>query len=168
MTTATMPQPNPNGTARVIGRPPLLFLTALLVGLGLDHLLPLSFPIDRVGPAHWISATLAAVMILLGVTSIAAGIRNFSRADTPVPTSRPARTLVTIGIYSRTRNPIYLGMLLLYAGIGLMVRSPWILLAAMPLAMTLRYGVIAREEKYLATRFGDTYLDYKSRVRRWF
>ena len=58
-------------------------------------------------------------------------------------------------------------MFLLYVGIGLVVRSPWILLLTLPLAITIRFGVIAREEAYLERRFGTAYRDYKARVRRW-
>jgi protein-S-isoprenylcysteine O-methyltransferase Ste14 len=46
-------------------------------------------------------------------------------------------------------------------------RSPWILILVLPLALTIRYGVVAREEAYLERRFGDVYRDYKTRVRRW-
>ena len=64
------------------------------------------------------------------------------------------------GIHGWTRNPIYLGMLLLYGGIGVAARSPWILILTLPLAITIRYGVVAREEAYLerrsATPFGTT------------
>jgi protein-S-isoprenylcysteine O-methyltransferase Ste14 len=58
-------------------------------------------------------------------------------------------------------------MFLLYAGIGLAARSPWVLTLTLPLAVILRYGVIAREEGYLERRFGDAYRDYQARVRRW-
>jgi protein-S-isoprenylcysteine O-methyltransferase Ste14 len=58
-------------------------------------------------------------------------------------------------------------MFLLYAGIGLAARSPWVLILTLPLAITLRYGVVAREEAYLERRFGDAHRDYKVRVRRW-
>ena len=51
--------------------------------------------------------------------------------------------------------------------IGFAARSPWILVLTLPLAITLRYGVVAREEAYLERRFGDAYRDYKARVRRW-
>jgi protein-S-isoprenylcysteine O-methyltransferase Ste14 len=74
---------------------------------------------------------------------------------------------VTTGIHGYTRNPIYLGMFLVYVGIGLIVRSPWILNLMLPLALTIRYGVVRREEAYLERRFGDAYRAYKSRVRRW-
>ena len=151
----------------LIARPPLLFLTALVIGFIADHLLPLSFPISGIGLAHWISAMMAASMVLIGLALAAAGIRNFARAATPVPTNQSARALVTTGIHGWSRNPIYVGMFLIYVGIGLVVRSPWILLLTLPLAITIRYGVVAREEAYLEGRFGNAYRDYKTRVRRW-
>ena len=74
---------------------------------------------------------------------------------------------MTAGIHGWSRNPIYLGMFLTYFGIGLAAHSPWVLLIILPLAITIRYGVVAREEAYLERRFGDVYRNYKSRVRRW-
>lgn len=167
MTASPLTEENDPGTAGVIARPPLLLLGALLLGFGLDHLAPLPRPIPGVGLVHTISAIIAAALILTGVAVIAASIHNFSRAGTPVQGTRPSRTLVTTGIHNRSRNPIYLGMLFFLVGIGIVVRSPWILLLAVPLAITFRYGVIAREEAYLDRRFGEVYRDYKARVRRW-
>jgi len=149
------------GTAGVIARPPVLFLTVLLLGFVSDRLLPLPFPLSGL---TWV---LAATLILIGLAFFAAAIRNFLRARTPVPTNQPTRVLVTTGIHRWTRNPIYLGMFLLYLGIGIAVRSPWILILTLPLAILIRYGVVAREEAYLERRFGDAYRDYKARVRRW-
>ena len=154
-------------TAGVIARPPLLFLAALLLGFVCDHLLPLPFPVPRIGLAHWASAIIAGLLILIGLALATAGIRDFSRARTPVPTNQPTRALVTTGIHGWTRNPIYLGMFLVYGGIGMAVRSPSILILALPLAIAIRYGVVAREEAYLERRFGAAYREYKARVRRW-
>lgn len=157
-------QVNDTGTAGVIARPPVLFLAALLLGLASNRLLPLPFALPEAGLVHWI---IAGSLILIGLALAGAGIRNFSRAGTPVPTNQPTRTLVTTGIHGWTRNPIYLGMFLVYGGIGVAARSPWILIFTLPLAITIRYGVVAREEAYLERRFGDAYRDYKTRVRRW-
>jgi len=156
-----------SGTASVIARPIRLFPAALLLGFILDRLLPLPFAIPRVGLVHWISAVIAAALILLGMALFAAGVRNFSRAATPLPTNQPARVLVTTGIYGRTRNPIYLGFFLMYVGIGIAVHSAWILALTLPIAVAIRYGVVAREEAYLERCFGDDYRGYKARVRRW-
>ena len=152
------------GTAGVVGRPILFIPAAILVGLALDRLRPLKIAIPEANGAPRI---VGGSLILIGLVLFAAGVRNFSRAATPLPTNQPARVLVTTGIYHWTRNPIYLGFLLIYGGIGLATQSQWILILGLPLAITVRYGVVAREEVYLARRFGDAYLDYSRRVRRW-
>ncbi|TIM10241.1 isoprenylcysteine carboxylmethyltransferase family protein [Mesorhizobium sp.] len=151
-----------SGTAGVIARPPLLFLAALLIGFVLDRLLRLPFP-GR-GLVSWI---IGGSLILIGLALFAAGIRNFSRATTPVPTNEPTRVLVTTGIHGWTRNPIYLGMFLIYGGIGIAAQNSWILVLTLPLAILIRYGVVAREEAYLERRFGDAYRGYRQTVRRW-
>jgi protein-S-isoprenylcysteine O-methyltransferase Ste14 len=157
-------QQNGAGTAGVISRPIRLFPAAILLGVALDRLLTLPFVVPR---ADWIPWLVGGPLLLTGSILFAAGVRNFARAATPLPTNQPARVLVTAGIYGRTRNPIYLGFFLMYGGIGVASRSPWILILTAPLAVTIRYGVIAREEAYLERRFGDAYRDYKARVRRW-
>jgi protein-S-isoprenylcysteine O-methyltransferase Ste14 len=134
-----------------------------VLGFVSDRLLPLPFPVPGI-VVHWI---VAGTLILIGSALFAAGIRNFSRAGTPVPTNEPTRALATTGIHGWTRNPIYLAMFLVYGGIGIALRSPSILILMLPLAIAIRYGVVAREEAYLERRFGDTYRDYKARVRRW-
>jgi protein-S-isoprenylcysteine O-methyltransferase Ste14 len=142
----------------------LLYLACLLLGFALDRLLPLPLSFPEFTSTRW---TAGGGLILIGVAMVAAGVRNFSRAATPVPSNQPVRALVTTGIHGWSRNPIYVGMILLYAGIGMAARSPWVLILALPLVVILRYGVVAREEAYLERRFGDAYRDYKARVRRW-
>jgi protein-S-isoprenylcysteine O-methyltransferase Ste14 len=151
-------------TAGVIARPPFLFLGALLLGFVLDRLLVLPFPVPGIDLGPWI---VGGLLVLIGLGLAALGIGNFSRAGTPVPTYEPTRALATTGIHGWTRNPIYLGMFLVYGGIGVAAQSPWILILLLPLAITIRYGVVAREEAYLERLFGDAYRDYKARVRRW-
>ncbi|PWB64309.1 MAG: isoprenylcysteine carboxylmethyltransferase family protein [Bradyrhizobiaceae bacterium] len=157
-------QATSGATAGVIARPPLLILAALLLGFLADRLLPLRLPLPATDPVHWV---VGGLLILIGLVLAIAGIRGFSAAGTPVPTNRPTRALVTTGIHGWTRNPIYVGLLLVYGGIGIAARSPWIFVLALPLAIVIRYGVVAREEAYLERRFGDAYRDYKARVRRW-
>jgi protein-S-isoprenylcysteine O-methyltransferase Ste14 len=157
-------QATDTGTAGVIARPPLLFLAALLLGLASDRLLPLPFAVLEADLVRWIAG---GALILIGSALAAAAIRSFSQAGTPVPTNEPTRALVTTGVHGWTRNPIYLGLFLVYGGIGVAARSPWVLILALPLAVTIRYGVVAREEAYLERRFGDAYRNYKARVRRW-
>jgi protein-S-isoprenylcysteine O-methyltransferase Ste14 len=150
--------------ARGIARPPLLYLACLLLGLALDRVLPLPFIVPEAALVRW---AVGGGLSLIGVAIAAAGVRNFSRAATPVPSNQPVRALVTTGIHGWSRNPIYVGMFLLYAGVGIAARSPWVLVLALPLVVVLRYRVVAREEAYLERRFGDAYRGYKARVRRW-
>src|SRR5262245_61328882 len=131
-----VPQLSDTGTAGVIARPPLLFLAALLLGFGADRLLPLPFPVPMTDLVHWIADSL----IVIGLVFAAAGIRNFVRGGTPVPTNQPTRALVTTGIHGWSRNPIYVGMFVLYLGIGIAARNPWILILTLPLAIIMRYG----------------------------
>jgi protein-S-isoprenylcysteine O-methyltransferase Ste14 len=145
-------------------RPPFLYLACLLLGLALDRVLPLPLVLPEAALIRW---TVGGGLVLIGVAIVVAGVRNFSRAATPVPSNQPVRALVTTGIHGWSRNPIYVGMFLLYAGIGIAARGPWVLILALPLVIILRYGVVAREETYLERRFGDAYRDYKARVRRW-
>jgi protein-S-isoprenylcysteine O-methyltransferase Ste14 len=162
--TATKPPTTESETAGVITRPPLLFLSALLLGFLLDLVLPFRFMLST---SDLVFRVVAFTLILGGVALATAGIRNFSRANTPVPTNQPTLALVTNGIHARTRNPIYLGLFLIYDGIGVATHNPWILILTVPLALLIRYGVVAREEGYLERRFGDDYRAYRARVRRW-
>src|SRR5918993_1941134 len=162
--TSVRSQPTDTLTAGIKVRPPNLLVAALLVGFALDHLLPLPVSIPRGGDLF--HKLVPGALIVLGATVAAAGIRNFARTATPVQVNQPVRTLVTTGIHGWSRNPIYVGMLLLYLGIGVVVRSTWILLLTPLIVIILRYAVIGREERYLERRFGDAYRDYKARVRR--
>ena len=157
-------QASETAVAGVVARPPFLYLACLLLGLALDRVLPLTLTLPETALIRWAAG---GCLILIGVAIVASGIRNFSRAATPVPSNRPVRALVTTGIHGWSRNPIYVGMFLIYGGIGMAVGSPWIIVLTLPLAVTLRYGVVAREEAYLERRFGDAYRDYRARVRRW-
>lgn len=145
----------------VLVRPPLLYLGAL--GLGL--LLELAWPLASFGgPLRWAVAGLA---VLGGLALAALAMRRFRAAGTNVPTPLPATALVTEGPYRVSRNPIYLGLTLIYLGIGIAADSIWVLGLLVPVLVVLRYGVIAREERYLERKFGRAYRDYRARVRRW-
>jgi protein-S-isoprenylcysteine O-methyltransferase Ste14 len=74
---------------------------------------------------------------------------------------------VTDGPFSLTRNPLYLAGTMLVLGIGLVSGIAWFLLLAILAAFTVQKVTIEREERHLQARFGETYLDYSRRVRRW-
>lgn len=92
---------------------------------------------------------------------------NFRRIGTPFDPTAAAEKLAEGGIYRFTRNPMYLGALVGFLGLGLALRQTWLLLLLVPLALALQWLAIFREEAYLERRFGDRYRNYKRRVRRW-
>jgi len=149
-------------TANVIIRPPIAWAVAILGGLALNWLMPLPFVPASV-PAGW----LGAIVFALALALLAWAIATVTRAGSNVPTSQPTTTIVDGGPYRFTRNPIYLGMALGLIGLAIAFNSVWLLLALVPFALVIRYGVVAREEAYLERKFGDVYRGYRARVRRW-
>ena len=94
-------------------------------------------------------------------------IRTFRSAGTPVPGNQPTTTIVKVGPYRVSRNPIYLALSLLQAGIALGVNDAWILITLLPAIVIISFVVTPREEHYLEVRFGKQYATYKGSVRRW-
>jgi protein-S-isoprenylcysteine O-methyltransferase Ste14 len=149
-------------TAQVIIPPPLAWGLAIVAGLALKWLVPLPFlPADL--PTGWLGAIVFVLALALGVWAIV----TMTRAGSNVPTNLPTTTIVESGPYRFTRNPIYLGMFLVLTGLAIAFDNLWLLVMLLPFALVIRYGIVAREEAYLERKFGDVYLDYRSRVRRW-
>ena len=152
-------------TAGVIAPPPLLALAAVVFGLLLDGLFPayvlavlLDFP-ERMIAAFVLFAASAA----LAVPAVLA----FRRAGTHVEPWKPVSALVTRGIFRFLRNPMYVGLILLVAGIAVALASDWMLVMTVTLAFALHFGVVRREERYLEAKFGDAYRDYCTSVSRY-
>lgn len=142
--------------------PPILYAIVLLWSWAFRYLWAL--PPIIVRPASvWIGGVLCLIGLLIG----AAGLVHFRRVGTAFDPTSPASVLATGGIYTVTRNPMYLGALLLFSGLGIAWPNTWLLLILPILAVALRKLAIEREEAYLERRFGDAYLAYKHRVRRW-
>jgi protein-S-isoprenylcysteine O-methyltransferase Ste14 len=94
-------------------------------------------------------------------------LRALRQAKTTFDTMKPTTAIVTSGPFRYSRNPLYVSLTLLYLGVSLLINSLWIVLLVIPLLGVIQRGVIAREEVYLERKFGEEYLNYKSRVRRW-
>lgn len=145
----------------VITHPPFLYGGALAAGGVLDWIVPL--PLLPTGSGF----IPGVVLILVGVSLAVWCAVLFRRAGTNIPTHRPSTAVVDHGPYRLSRNPIYLGLTLVSIGIGLWVNSAWMLGLILPTLVIMQIGVIDREERYLEAKFGQEYLDYKRRVRRW-
>ena len=148
-------------TAGVIAPPPLIYLAFGLIGFGADALWPAA--VLPQGPQY--AAGTGA--IVLGLALGFAAVHQFRRHNTSFKPHEPSTALITGGPYRYSRNPIYLALSLLYAGIGIAADSPWVVALLVPLLVVLHYGVIIREERYLERKFGDDYRRYKATGRRW-
>ena len=150
-----------NDNPGVIAPPPFIYAGALAAGLLVNRLLRL-----RLLPRR-LARTLGPLVIVSGFQVGLLGFREVRRAGSNVDPHRPVTAIVTGGPYRFTRNPMYLGLTLMYVGISALANalSPILLLPVVQRLM--RRGVIEREERYLERKFGDEYLEYKGRVGRW-
>lgn len=153
----------PRDIPGVIAPPPLIYVGFLLAGWGAGQLM------DTPGlglPDLWRRGLAVAGLITgFGLEAAAAGL--FRRARTAVQPWKPSTALVTGGIYRLTRNPIYVGMAIIYAALAIGMDSLPALVLLLPCLLVVDRFVIAREELYLQARFGPAYLAYTQKVRRW-
>lgn len=151
---------------RVRFPPPLIFMLGLGAGLALEYFLA-SLPLLDPLRAWWLDLH-AAGFGVVGIWLIGSALGGFRREGTDPRPWREDSALVVGGIYRHTRNPMYLGMALAYVAATLALNTLWPLLVLVPVLLLIRYYVIAREERYLDSLFGDAYRDYCRHVRRWF
>jgi len=145
----------------VIATPPLIYIVGLAIGFGLEALLPsASLP----GALAW---SLGSGLLIAGLALAASFFNAFRGARTPVDVRKPTTAIVTTGPYRLSRNPGYLSLALIYVGVTVLTGALWALVPLVPTLVLVDRGVIAREERYLERKFGDEYLRYKARTRRW-
>jgi protein-S-isoprenylcysteine O-methyltransferase Ste14 len=144
----------------VIAPPPLIFGIGIVVGFPLNALIPLPFAADS---WRWMSVVLMGVGVALGLWTVWVMYR---RNTSPLP-ERPTTALVIEGPFRFSRNPIYLGFTLITLGVAGLANSLWVALLLVPVHLVIHYGVVLREERYLTSKFGEEYIRYRARVRRW-
>ena len=143
--------------------PPLIYVIGLVLGLTAGRLLH----VPGLGLTIQRRELLGAALAVAGILVSFAGAGLFLRHDTAIIPFKPATSLVTSGVYRWTRNPMYLGMALIYLGLAVLLNSlPALVLLALVMWIVHRQ-VIAREEAYLERAFGDEYIAYKNQVRPW-
>ena len=145
------------GGARVVVPPPLVFAAAIVLGIFLPDL----------RPSFWLSAPPGAVLAVLGAALIGWALSWFRRTGQSPNPRRPSTELVLAGPYRFMRNPMYVGLTLLTLGIGGLLARGWIALLAPLALLAVHYIAVLPEEAYLAGKFGDSYLAYKAKVRRY-
>ena len=142
--------------------PPVIYLVALLVGIGLQRPWPTApFPVP------W-SYFAGAVVPLVALVIMPPVLMRFRRAGTTFFDFRKrASALITDGPYRFSRNPSYVALTLLYVSLGVILNNAWVVLLVTPALLVMHFGVVLREERHLEAVFGKEYVRYKSAVRRW-
>lgn len=154
---------SPQDGARVRFPPPLVFLTSVLVGAGLQYgVSPLRIAVPR-------GTTLAggALLMAAGIALMATAIGLFRASGQDPRPWTPSPSLVFRGPYRFSRNPIYVGMTLIQAGLGLALDDLWIVLLATASLLVVHFVAVRPEEAYLTEKFGDPYRQYLGKVRRY-
>ena len=161
-----MPDDEPDAMGLGVPPPPVVFLGPLVLGLLLNRKIPAPF-LPR-GLTRILGLPLFSGGMLLGGWLY----RTMRRAGTPIVgepfvPGRPTSRLVTDGPFRYSRNPGYLGGALIYAGVASLTNALWVVLLLPIMLLVMQHTVIEREEHYLEGKFGEEYLRYKARVRRW-
>lgn len=147
--------------AGVLIFPPLLYLLVLATGILVSYFFP----------QHLINFSIAMPMgilfLITGITTLILAATLFRKNKNPVNPSGSTQLIICSGIYKYTRNPMYLSLTLIFTGISIITNAWFSFVLLFPLLLICQKGIIEREEKYLTRKFGDEYLNYKSKVRRW-
>jgi len=108
-----------------------------------------------------------ATLIIVGAALIINARREFAQRGQPTDPGHPTTTIVTTGVFSVSRNPIYMGAVCFLIGIALAFNLSWVLVLLLPSIVACHYVLIAPEERYLASKFGEEYFKYVASVHRW-
>ena len=147
--------------AQLVANPFLIYIVFGLCAFFLQKFFPMPFLPQA--EARIVGVIIMIVNLIIGL----AAVRNMFAAKTSLSPYRPTTALVLSGPYRLSRNPIYVGLTLLYAGLAIYLQLSWGLIFLPVVIWIITIWVIVPEEKYLEQKFGTNYLNYKSRVRRW-
>lgn len=141
--------------------PPIIYAISILVGIGLSNAYPLAMPLEIHGHLYG-AIFLSLVCVLAGFSLL-----EFWRADTDARPDKPDSALITTGPFRYTRNPLYIGLTLIQITVATWYNNGWVLAMTIPSVIVITQYAIKREERYLEKMFGQDYIDYRQRVRRW-
>jgi len=118
-------------------------------------------------PASWATMTAGWVLVVAFAFWNGWALVAMARHDTALLPGGATTTIIRRGPFAVSRNPLYVGLLVLSAGLALLAASAWALVALPVEWALLLWGAVLPEERYLSARFGQEYDDYVARVRRW-
>ncbi len=144
--------------------PPLIYVVIFFIALWLQIILPID---KHIFNTTWTQVTGTTLIVIAFGVFLIRSLWQFFRTRNTIITALPANSLQTSGIYSLTRNPMYLGLVLLYTGIACFAGNWWNFILLPVLIIIIQQYIIRREEQYLSRKFGQQFTNYKKKVRRW-
>jgi protein-S-isoprenylcysteine O-methyltransferase Ste14 len=142
----------------------VVFGIPFLVAIAMQRIVPISLPRRFYLPA-FIPA--GVILIVVGVSLAVLARREFALYGQPTDPGLPTSKVISTGVFSISRNPLYLGGVFILAGIALALNLPWVLILLIPSLVACQFILIAPEESYLTARFGEQYRMYTATVHRW-
>ncbi len=143
--------------------PPLFYVLIFFISIFIQ----MKFPLSNKNFETNVAFILGLVFVLGAVIILLPALVKFFKTKNTLITIKPANSLQTSGIYSLSRNPMYLGLLSLYIGIAFIKGNYWTFVLIPLVILVITHFVIKKEERYLDRAFGADYAEYRKRVRRW-
>lgn len=143
--------------------PPLFYVLIFIGGVLLQKSIPINHNILHTPMAK----VVAMLLFLAALFFLIRSLKQFFITKNTVILFKPATSLQTTGIYAITRNPMYVGLALVYLGATVFIGNWWNIILFPILILIVQEYIIKREESYLAIEFGQEYEFYKKKVRRW-
>ncbi|MCG2784823.1 MAG: isoprenylcysteine carboxylmethyltransferase family protein [Anaerolineae bacterium] len=142
----------------------VVFGLPFLLAIALQWFVPISLSRGFITPAR---IPAGAILVVAGISFVILARREFARHAQPTDPGLPTSKVIFTGVFSISRNPLYLGGVFALAGVSLLFDLPWGLILLIPSMVACHYILIAPEEAYLAARFGEQYRAYTATVQRW-
>ena len=142
----------------------VVFGLPFLIGIALQFIVPFSFP---QGILRQILIPVGIALTITGIGFIVLARSEFAHYGQPTDPGHPTSKVVKTGVFAISRNPLYLGCVILFFGIGLALNILWILVSLLFSIVICHYVLIIPEEQYLAAKFGEEYQEYFASVDRW-
>jgi len=143
--------------------PPLFYVLIFVIAVFVQKKIPIGDTVLHTV----IIKTLGIILFIIALFFLFRSLRQFFLTKNTVIVFKPATSLQTTGIYAITRNPMYVGLAIVYLGATIFIGNWWNIILFPILILIVQEYIIKREESYLAIEFGHEYENYKKKVRRW-
>jgi protein-S-isoprenylcysteine O-methyltransferase Ste14 len=142
----------------------VVFGVPFLVAIILQLAAPIHFPKGLFMPARILAGV---ILIAVGIYIVVLARREFILYSQPTDPGLSTTRIITTGVFSYSRNPLYLGGIFFLTGVSLVFNLPWALILLVPSIVACHYILIAPEESYLRAKFGEQFQAYAAAVHRW-